>query len=280
MYAVRARAFGLPTASPKIEIDPEFGITRPTTHRIRVVLPAPFGPSRPRISPSFTASETPDSAGRDPYDFASASMRSGAVMGGSIALPGGRTSPLPGVDSRRAVPHSLRVAKRRRRRPPRPPHPEAPHEKTAPPGSAFTRTPLAPYRQRLRRPVHAWPIALEGHDEFHPDRVADRHSFIRPGPLLHPSRSLDGGGRHGHRDGAFGDAPRASTGDPVRLPRRHRRRTPHHPSQVPYGSVGRGSVPLRRVRRLWRGGRESVRRRRQGRLAESRPRAHPGGCHL
>src|SRR5882672_10928729 len=108
MYPVRARALGLPTASPKIEIDPEFGTTRPTTHRIKVVLPAPFGPRSPRISASFTSSETPDSAERDPYDFTSDSILSG-IIGWSIAVPRGRTSLLAAIDSRRAVLHSLPV---------------------------------------------------------------------------------------------------------------------------------------------------------------------------
>src|SRR5258706_4841681 len=97
MYPVRARVPGLPTASPKIEIDPEFGTTRPTTHRIKVVLPAPFGPRSPRISPSFTSSETPDKAERDPYDFTSDSIRSGGFIGRSIAAPRRRTSLLAGL---------------------------------------------------------------------------------------------------------------------------------------------------------------------------------------
>ena len=48
---------------------PPSGRTRPATLRTSVVLPAPLGPSRPRISPGARSSETPSSARRAPKDF-------------------------------------------------------------------------------------------------------------------------------------------------------------------------------------------------------------------
>src|SRR4051812_24767528 len=93
MYPIRARASALPTGSPKIATEPALGATRPTTHRISVVLPAPFGPRRPRISPSATSSETPARATRSPNDFTRDSTRSGSVMGRRIDLRLERTRP-------------------------------------------------------------------------------------------------------------------------------------------------------------------------------------------
>ena len=41
--------------------------------RIVVVLPAPFGPTRPRTSPGSTRNDRPRTAGRSPYSFSSPS---------------------------------------------------------------------------------------------------------------------------------------------------------------------------------------------------------------
>src|SRR5690606_30318364 len=40
---------------------------RPSTHSTVVVLPAPFGPRIPKISPSSTVKDTPSTTGRPPY---------------------------------------------------------------------------------------------------------------------------------------------------------------------------------------------------------------------
>src|SRR6188472_3163143 len=49
--------------------EPASGASRPTDRLTDVLLPAPFGPSRPRISPLRTASERPSTATVFPNDF-------------------------------------------------------------------------------------------------------------------------------------------------------------------------------------------------------------------
>ncbi len=50
------------TSVPSIVIAPLVGRIRPEITRIRVVLPAPFGPITPTASPAFTSRLTPNSA--------------------------------------------------------------------------------------------------------------------------------------------------------------------------------------------------------------------------
>src|SRR5581483_2480262 len=62
---------------PKTATRPASGITRPTMLRIRVLLPAPLGPSSPRHSPPRTARLTPFTAVVWPKRFTSDSTWSG-----------------------------------------------------------------------------------------------------------------------------------------------------------------------------------------------------------
>src|SRR5947209_6760758 len=54
---------------------PESGVRKPSTHSIVVVLPAPLGPIRPKISPAWTSNDTPSTATVRPYAFRIASTR-------------------------------------------------------------------------------------------------------------------------------------------------------------------------------------------------------------
>src|SRR5439155_9253822 len=51
---------------PNIRISPAVGVIRPSSICMVVVLPAPFGPSMPRISPCRMANETPSTAVKSP----------------------------------------------------------------------------------------------------------------------------------------------------------------------------------------------------------------------
>ena len=99
------------TSRPRTEIAPESGTCRPSIISIVVVLPAPFGPSRPKISPFRTWNETPPTALTVPYDFrtsstamtASASVApeaavavSGDAQSGAVSLPPGGPAPSGG----------------------------------------------------------------------------------------------------------------------------------------------------------------------------------------
>src|SRR5262245_35420203 len=54
----------------------------PARHSNSVVLPAPFGPMRPRTSPARIDSETSDSAVRRSYDFVRCSTSTRVVIAG------------------------------------------------------------------------------------------------------------------------------------------------------------------------------------------------------
>src|SRR6266850_3563844 len=77
---------------PLIVIRPLVGLSRPAMMRMVVVLPAPFGPRKPWISPGSTERLTPSTAVKEPYFLTSAStaiMRSGRLrpaMGRAVAL--------------------------------------------------------------------------------------------------------------------------------------------------------------------------------------------------
>src|SRR5437899_1734067 len=51
---MRWRAMGLRTSTPKSEAEPAVGFTNPSSTFIVVVLPAPFGPRKPKTSPVLT----------------------------------------------------------------------------------------------------------------------------------------------------------------------------------------------------------------------------------
>jgi hypothetical protein len=59
---MRARAARLGTGSPNSDAEPPLGRMSPIRMRMVVVLPAPFGPTKPKISPGSTANEMPSTA--------------------------------------------------------------------------------------------------------------------------------------------------------------------------------------------------------------------------
>src|SRR5437667_225439 len=82
----------MPFASrPKSAIDPPSGRRWPDTQFSRVVLPAPFPPMRPTISPSPTRKETPSSTCRPPKEGETPSTTSGSAPG--MGPKGGSGSP-------------------------------------------------------------------------------------------------------------------------------------------------------------------------------------------
>ena len=58
----RTASASFTTSWPRMEARPESGLKMVERMRTAVVLPAPLGPSKPRIVPSSTCSETPSSA--------------------------------------------------------------------------------------------------------------------------------------------------------------------------------------------------------------------------
>src|SRR5215510_6091541 len=54
-------------SSPSTAMAPRSGVLSPSTHSIVVVLPAPFGPISPKISPSHTSKDTSSTATVGPY---------------------------------------------------------------------------------------------------------------------------------------------------------------------------------------------------------------------
>src|SRR6185436_5382661 len=79
---------------PLIVIAPDVGLSSPAIMRMVVVLPAPFGPRKPWISPGATSSDTPSTAVKLPYRLTTlstlimAKARSGARLG-PAGPPGG-----------------------------------------------------------------------------------------------------------------------------------------------------------------------------------------------
>ena len=53
-------------SSPNTDADPAVGWRKPSSSRIIVDLPAPFGPRKPKISPSWTSIESSSSARTSP----------------------------------------------------------------------------------------------------------------------------------------------------------------------------------------------------------------------
>ena len=63
------------TSTPRTEIDPSSGWRSPSSISTVVVLPAPFGPSRPNTSPAATSKLTPSTALMSPYVLWTSSTR-------------------------------------------------------------------------------------------------------------------------------------------------------------------------------------------------------------
>ena len=70
---------------------PESGVLRPAIDSTVVVLPAPFGPRMPKISPSSTEKDTPSTAARSPYRL----VRSETSM--TFMAPAARTVRAKGI---------------------------------------------------------------------------------------------------------------------------------------------------------------------------------------
>src|SRR3984957_664021 len=84
-------------STPSIWICPALGSSTPRIMLIVVVLPAPFGPSRPTISPGATWKLTPFTARTSPNDFSRRStlrtQGTGGIIPRRIRRPGGRVKP-------------------------------------------------------------------------------------------------------------------------------------------------------------------------------------------
>src|SRR5260370_11954765 len=89
---------------PRSVIEPAVGARAPEMQLKQVVFPEPFGPMRPRISPSATSKETVLSAMNPPKRFVSAEIvstvlferrlcRRNSVAGGEASEGGGQTPP-------------------------------------------------------------------------------------------------------------------------------------------------------------------------------------------
>jgi hypothetical protein len=57
------------TSNPETRACPEVGFSKVVSIIMVVLLPAPFGPKNPKISPSFTLKEMSSTAFRSPKDF-------------------------------------------------------------------------------------------------------------------------------------------------------------------------------------------------------------------
>ena len=103
----RAITDGEPAGSPRTVAVPPLGRINPRIIRSVVVLPAPFGPRNPQISPRRTVISTSLTASRSPYFFVNpvvctASVRAVVVMATSLLeqcrLP---RLPMSGIDVRK-----------------------------------------------------------------------------------------------------------------------------------------------------------------------------------
>src|SRR5262245_10874777 len=73
-------------SSPSNSTRPALGEIIPTAIRKLVVLPAPFGPSKPTISPVSTSNDTRSTTRRRPYVFTSSWASSRLMAGGWISI--------------------------------------------------------------------------------------------------------------------------------------------------------------------------------------------------
>ena len=72
-------------ASPSMLTRPPSGSNRPTTHPIVVVLPAPFGPNSPSVSPGATQNDRSSTATIGPYRLVSDSTSNKVTAGPAVA---------------------------------------------------------------------------------------------------------------------------------------------------------------------------------------------------
>src|SRR5688572_28796090 len=81
------------TSSPSTVPAPSLGASTPHSMRMSVDLPLPFGPSRPKIVPRGTRSETPSTAVRAPKRRVSArATRAGGSVGARASVLTPRTT--------------------------------------------------------------------------------------------------------------------------------------------------------------------------------------------
>ena len=85
-----ARAGSATTSTPATHAEPAVGMTRVVSMPMVVVLPAPFGPSRPKISPRPTSRSSDSTAGRCPLAAPCPDAPCPAAPGPAGATPGGR----------------------------------------------------------------------------------------------------------------------------------------------------------------------------------------------
>src|SRR5215208_5266143 len=69
-----ARTGSATTSNPSTSTRPALGSERPAMMRIVVVLPAPFGPRKPKISPCSAVSDRRSTAVKSPYFFVRSSI--------------------------------------------------------------------------------------------------------------------------------------------------------------------------------------------------------------
>src|SRR3954451_10805394 len=78
------------TSTPSSSTRPDSGAVSPTTMENVVVLPAPFGPSRPMTSPDAISRLTPRTTVRPPEDFVTPRVHSVDIQRDPVPDPGGR----------------------------------------------------------------------------------------------------------------------------------------------------------------------------------------------
>src|SRR5438477_13206590 len=81
---MRLRVLRSPIVSPSSQASPEVGLSRPSNSFTDVVLPAPLGPRKPKISPRGTVIESPVSANVLPNRFDRSTV---CIAGDEAATP-------------------------------------------------------------------------------------------------------------------------------------------------------------------------------------------------
>src|SRR4051794_24995050 len=85
---MRRRAAGSAAARPKMRAEPALGRTRPVRILIVVVLPAPFGPRKPKTSPGWTVSDRSCRATLRPYSLHSPAVSTAGTAAGAARAAG------------------------------------------------------------------------------------------------------------------------------------------------------------------------------------------------
>src|SRR4051794_1001233 len=98
------------TRSPCQRTEPASGSSTPRMMRIVVVLPAPFGPTKPNSCPGSTVNDSPSSATTSPYRRARSATSSipKGIAGAAALAPAGAER---GGVNRRLLRHRLRLGR-------------------------------------------------------------------------------------------------------------------------------------------------------------------------